>query len=65
MLEQLTIPINLEDDDLKDSEVTVNLQIDDPHSWKPSKRGVDWDTPNFEIVQVFAKYFSGPVQFCR
>ena len=38
LLEQLLVPINYKDFNAEDSEVTVNLSVEDSGDWKPSKR---------------------------
>ena len=53
LLEQLSIPVNYEDFNVKDSEVTVCLSVEGQDVWKPSKlRDRKWNVRHQEMTQV-------------
>ena len=53
LLEQLSVPVNYEDFDVKESEVTVCLAVLGKDVWKPSKLGDrKWNVTNKEMTQV-------------
>ena len=53
LLEQLLVPINYKDFNAEDSEVTVNLSVEDAGDWKPSKRqDRKWNVTNQLMTQV-------------
>ena len=53
LLEQLSIPINYEDFNVKDSSVMVNITVEDPDAWKPSKpHDKKWNVTNQEMTEV-------------
>ena len=53
LVEQLLVPVNYKDFNAEDSSVTVNLSVEDPDEWKPSKRhDKKWNLEHQEMTQV-------------
>ena len=58
MLEQLTLPIDYEDFEAKDSEVSVAFTVTDPGNWVPTNpNDRTWDETFKKMVQVQFIYF--------
>ena len=58
ILEQLTVPIDYEDFEAENSEVSIALTVTDPHSWVPTFREDDkWDAKFKRMVEVQLGFF--------
>ena len=58
ILEQLTVPIDYEDFEAENSEVSIALTVTDPHSWVPTFLDDDkWDAKFKRMVEVSWDFF--------
>ena len=52
-LEQLLVPVDYENFNVTNSKVTVNLSVENPDDWRPSKRqDKKWNIEHQEMTQV-------------
>ena len=53
MLDQLTLPIDYEDFEVENSEISVSLTVTDPGSWVPTNpNDTTWDEKFKKMLQV-------------